>query len=405
MTLLSPSRPPGRSPVSRSLAWPIGLAVAGFLGLCVLLWPPTSLQFDLRVYAAAAGDFLDGADIYQSHLAHPEIGMAFTYPPFAAILFAPLALVGTSAGRIIMVLVCGLSTLAIGPVSLRAVRPNLPIARLRVLGLAIGAAGIAFEPMRSTFGYGQINILLMLMLLVDLLGYLPPRYRGVLVGIATGIKLTPGIFLIFLLVTRRYREAATAAAATVATMVIGFVAMPSESIKFWGQLIFDPGRPGASHFISNQSMRGVVARLTAGSGGPLWILFSLAAAIAGMYAARRAYNAGERFEAILLAGATGLLVSPISWTGHWVWALPICVLLWSRLLPGARVELSARAKPAIAVLAAAWTVTTTLGLPWFAPYFGDREYTHQGLDLFLGNSYPIVAIAFIATAFATRQRA
>lgn len=391
MTLLSPSRPT----TGRSLAWPIGLAVAGFLGLCVVLWPPTSLQFDLRVYAAAAGDFLDGASIYEAHLAHPEIGMAFTYPPFAAILFAPYALVGTSAGRILTVLLCGLTTLAVGLVSLRAVRPSL--AQVRVLGLAIGAAGIAFEPVRSTFGYGQINILLVLMVLIDLLGYLPPRYRGVLVGIATGIKLTPGIFLIFLLVTRRYREAATAAVATVATMVIGFVAMPSDSIKFWGQLIFDPGRPGASHFISNQSMRGVVARLTAGNGGPLWILFALAAAIVGMYAARRAYNAGERFEAILLAAATGLLVSPISWTGHWVWALPICVLLWSR------VRLSTRAGLISAALAAAWTITMTLGLPWFAPYFGDREYTHHGFDLILGNSYPIVAIAFIATAFAPRR--
>ncbi|WP_328992833.1 glycosyltransferase 87 family protein [Kribbella sp. NBC_01245] len=394
MTLLSPSRPPGRSSVGRSMAWPIGLAVAGFLGVCVLLWPPTSLQFDLRVYAAAAGDFLDGASIYEAHLAHPEIGMAFTYPPFAAILFVPLALAGTGAGRIITVLVCGLSTLAIGLVSLRAVRPELTIARLRVLGLAIGAAGIAFEPIRSTFGYGQINLLLTLMLLVDLLGYLPPRYRGVLVGIATGIKLTPGIFLIFLLVTRRYREAATAAVATVATMLIGFIAMPSDSIKFWGQLIFDPGRPGAKHFISNQSLRGVVARITEGSGGALWVLSTLVAAIVGLYAARRAHDAGERFEAILLAAATGLLVSPISWTGHWVWALPICVLLWSR----------ARAKPVIAVLAAVWTITTTLGLPWFAPYFGDREYTHQGFDLFLGNAYPIVAIAFIATAFAIRRR-
>ncbi|MFC0625778.1 glycosyltransferase 87 family protein [Kribbella deserti] len=394
MTLLTPSRPPRREAASRPTAWPTAVAVAAFVGFCLWNWPPSSLQFDLRVYVAAAGDFLAGLDIYEASVRHPEIGMAFTYPPFAAILFAPLSLVGTGVGRVITVLICAFSTLAIGLVSARAIWPHLPAVRLRTLGLAIGAAGVALEPVRSTFDYGQINLILTAMLLVDLLGYLPSRYRGVLIGIATGIKLTPGIFLIYLVVTRRYREAATAAAATIATMVIGFLAMPAESIKFWFKLIYDPGRPGASHFISNQSLRGMADRLTYGEGALYWLVLALAALVLGMYAARRAYFAGQHLEAILLAACTALLISPISWTAHWVWALPICALLWSRV----------RTTPAIAVLAAGWTVTMAFGLPWYAPYFGDREYTHQGFDVVLGNSYALVAVAFIATSLLTKRR-
>jgi alpha-1,2-mannosyltransferase len=367
---------------------PIRLAVllaALFLAVCVVVWPPSALQYDLRVYVVATRAFLDGGDSYTAHYAFPDdMALGFTYPPFAALVFVPVAVLGTETGRVVMTLVSALSALAIGLLSVRAVRPSWDPRRLVPVGVLCGAAGLALEPVRVTFHLGQINLVLTALLLADLLGFVPRRFRGVLVGVATGIKLTPGIFILFLLVTRRFREAAVACAAFGATVLAGWLAMPEASRRFWGTLIFDPSRPGSTHFISNQSVRGVLARLSDGTiaGGPIWFLLAGSIGWFGLSVARRAYLNGGRLEPIVLTAATGLLVSPISWTGHWTWALPVCVLLWSR-------------RNAFWV-AGTWTVATALGLPWFAPHLGDREYTHHGFDLMLGNAYILAALALLA---------
>jgi alpha-1,2-mannosyltransferase len=131
--------------------------------------------------------------------------------------------------------------------------------------------------------------------------------------------------------------------------------------------------------------------------------------VVGFLASRRAYDCGYRLESILLTALTGLLVSPISWTGHWVWALPICTLLWFRTIEAARAARSLerwrRRAGVLAALAVVWTVTVAAGLPWHAPYLGDREYTHRGFDLFLGNSYAICgAAALLLGAYEFRRR-
>lgn len=381
----------------------LAAAAVLFLAFCVWNWPPNSLQYDLRVYVVAARAFLHGEDIYTAHHAFPDdMALGFTYPPFAALVFAPIALLGTGAGRVVMSLVSASCLLIIGLVTVRAIRPSWSWQRTAAVGLGVGMAGIALEPVRSSFDLGQINLILLALLLVDLLGHLPHRFRGVLVGVATGIKLTPGIFIIYLLVTRRFREAAVASVATVGTMVAGAVAMPDASRQFWSHYIFDPSRPGATHFISNQAWRGVFARLAGGIDGiaPAWVLAVALTCTVGFLAARRAYDAGYRLESIILAALTGVLVSPISWTGHWVWALPICVLLWFRV-----VEAAGHRRRVLAGLATLWTVTTAFGLPWHSPYLGDKEYTHRGFDLFLGNSYAVCAVAsLLLAAYAFRRR-
>lgn len=375
------------------------VAVVAFLGLCLMLWPPSALRYDLRVYVVATEAFLRGGDIYTAHHAYPDdMALGFTYPPFAALAFVPFAFIGTEAGRVLMTVVSALSLLAIGLLTVHALRSRWSRTRTLTIGLVCGAAGLALEPVRVSFHLGQINLILTALLLTDLLGHTPRRFRGALVGIATGIKLTPGIFIVFLLVTRRYREAAIASATTMATILAGWLVMPRASTQFWFGLIFDPSRPGAPHFISNQAIRGVFARLSAGTvtSGPYWIAAVAVVAWLGLYAARRAHDRGLHLEAIVLTATTGLLVSPISWTGHWVWALPTCALLWSWTFR--------TASTALFILTAAWTVTVVFGLPWHAPYLEDREYTHQGTDLLVGNSYTLAAIALLTAALWTLRR-
>jgi alpha-1,2-mannosyltransferase len=213
--------------------------------------------------------------------------------------------------------------------------------------------------------------------------------------VATGIKLTPGIFIVYLLVTRRYREAATAAAATVGTMVAGAIAMPEASRHFWGVYMFDPSRPGATHFISNQAWRGVFARVAGGIDGiaPYWLLAVVLTCTLGFLAVRRAYEQGFVLESVLLAAVVGLLVSPISWTGHWVWALPICAVLVHHAL-----QARSTRRGVLAGVALAWVVTMAFGLPWHSPHLGDKEYTHHGFQLVVGNSYALCGVAVLGLA-------
>ncbi|MEV6284216.1 glycosyltransferase 87 family protein [Kribbella sp. NPDC051770] len=398
MTISPPVRPAVRT---RRPVLPLVAAGIIFLALCLWNWSPISLQYDLRVYVVSAQAFLNGQDIYTAHLAYPkDMALGFTYPPFAALVFAPVALLGTSGGRVLMSLLNASALLVIGMVTLRALRPQWTRYRVAAIGMAVGAAGVALEPVRSTFDLGQVNLILTALLLVDLLGHLPPRFRGVLVGVVTGIKLTPGIFIVYLLVTRRYREAATAAAATVGTMVAGAIAMPDASRQFWGHYIFDPSRPGATHFISNQAWRGVFARINGGIDGiaPYWMLAVAITLALGFFVVRKAYEQGLVVESVLLTSLVGVLVSPISWTGHWVWALPIIAVLTHHAL-----RLRSKAAGGLAL---AWLVTTAFGLPWHTPYLGDKEYTHHGLQLVAGNSYALCAVATIGLAlYGLRRRA
>lgn len=382
----APSRPRTVRPARRGTFL---VAAVAFAGLCLAIWPPHALQYDLRVYVVAARAFLHGQDIYTAHHAFPnDMLLGFTYPPFAALVFAPIAVPGTEIGRAVMTLANAATLLAIGLITTRALRPGWSKARVMAVGLAVGAAGLALEPVRSTFALGQVNLFLLALVLVDLLRYVPSRGRGVLVGIATGIKLTPGIFIVYLLVARRYREAMVASVATGATILVGALAMPDGSRQFWGHYLLDPSRPGATHFVSNQAWRGVFARIAGGVDGigPAWIVAVGITLAIGYAAVRRACAQGDLLGSILLAAVVGLLVSPISWTGHWVWALPIGTLLWFR---------TARAngprRTILGALAALWTITVTIGLPWHAPHLGDREYTHHGFQLFLGNSYAVCA--------------
>lgn len=377
---------------TRNLLPYFALAAVAIVALCVAIWPPSSSMSDLRVYYAAAKGFVDGEDIYTIHHKYPGMGLGFTYPPFAAMIMAPLA-IGQHFARVLMTVLSAVSLMTIAFVTVRAVRPQWSRDRALTAGLIFATLGLALEPVRSTFGMGQINLVLLALLLVDLLGHTPKRFRGVLIGVATGIKLTPGIFIVFLLVTKRFREAAVATAATAGTLLLGYLVMPGPTVDFWTRYIFDPGRPGPAHYISNQSIRGAIARITHGSTmtAPLWLLGAMIIGTAGLLIARRLYAAGRPLDALVATGLTGLLVSPISWSNHWVWALPAVAVVWTW----------AGRSTAMKVFAGAWTVVFLAGLPWLAPWAHDQEFHHTFPQALVGNSYAIAAIAFLATSLTT----
>ncbi|MFD7161523.1 glycosyltransferase 87 family protein [Kribbella sp. NPDC059898] len=351
--------------------------------LCLLLWHPWNATMgDLRVYHAAARAFVHGQDIYTI----PGLGLGFTYPPFAALLFAPFAL-GAGFARVLITLASAASLLVIGWTTARALRWG-PLA-----AVGIAFAALAFEPVWSTFGLGQINLVLLALLMPALVGR--TRFRGVLIGVATGIKLTPGIFILYLLMTRRFREAAIACGTTAGTLLLAYVVMPRATIDFWTKYVFDPSRPGPPHYISNQSLHGAIARLSGNSAVPLWLLTATVVGVAGLLIARRLHDRGLEFDAVVVTALTGLLVSPISWTGHWVWIVPATALAWSRC-------------SAVLSWRTAWAVVLTAvfvtGLPWWLPFAHDQEFHYNAVQTVVANAYLLCAVGLIGQALNSDAR-
>ncbi|MDG4769854.1 glycosyltransferase 87 family protein [Solwaraspora sp. WMMD792] len=332
----------------------LAVVVAGFLAVAA----ERHGFFDLKVYYGAMHHWLrDGGQLYDHMKPFSQYG--FTYPPFAALVMSPMAVLPWHLAIVVSV------TLAVVTSALVLWWLVDPISRregwTRWFAFAVaGCLVAAYEPMRETVNFGQVNTLLLVLVAADLLWLVaagspvPARWRrfaGVGVGLATAIKLTPGIFIVYLLVTRRWRAAVTAAGtATVATLVAAAVA-PDASREFWTQALWNTDRVGALDFVSNQSLRGVVARID-----PLhpstvaWLVLVLVTLIWWAWRCRRAVAAGDEATGLALTGVVGCLVSPVTWVHHLVWLLPALILLVDNGLAAARGSRRRRALLGFAVV-------------------------------------------------------
>ncbi|HLI56207.1 MAG TPA: glycosyltransferase 87 family protein, partial [Actinomycetota bacterium] len=238
--------------------------------------------------------------------------------------------------------------------------------------------------------------------LIDLCQPDDRRWKGLGIGLAAAIKLTPGIFIAFLLLTRRWRAAAVASGTFAGAVLLGFAVLPSASAKYWfGRLFLDSQRVGGVSYVSNQSLNGVLVRLLHGVNAavPWWLVASVAVGAAGLLLSVWASRAGEELLAVTLCALTGLLVSPISWSHHWVWvALGIVVAIDFAYFRGYR---------------AAWVLLVgLLGLfasgpvllIWKVPNSNNREYHWHGWQLLIGNAYVIIGLALLAVAYAGLRR-
>lgn len=243
------------------------------------------------------------------------------------------------------------------------------------------------QPVRSTLGYGQVNVLLMALVALDCLSAGVRWPRGALVGIAAAVKLTPGAFALYFLLRRDYRAAATAAAAFAVSTGAGFLLAPGDSARYWTAVVIQTGRPGSPVYAANQSIQGVLARAGldphTAAGGALWLALSalvLALACRGM---RRALARSADAWALSLNAFAALLISPISWSHHWVWG-ETAVLTLAVLGSGSgRRAWLAAAGCGLAVFAAA--------PQWWFPSGAQRELGWAARQQVLGSSYVIVA--------------
>lgn len=297
----------------------------------------TRYSLDLHVYRSAAAALLGGHNPY--HEVFTKHHLPFTYPPFALLVFLPLSLGSDVLIEVTWWLVNAVCTFAIVYFLMsRTSRVERPLAIYRSLLIA-PVFCIALEPIRSNLDYGQINAVLFLAILYDLFGVRPSR-RGVLVGLAAAVKLTPAIFIIYFIVSRDGRATVRSAAAFIAATALGFLVLPSQSFDYWTSEVFRPGRTGPIGSPVNQSLYGLMHRWPFTPFHVAVWLGAVAMAVAAGSLLARSLIQRQQFVATAVAlGLTGELVSPVSWTHHWIWimALPILVATMPRVRTAATI--------------------------------------------------------------------
>ncbi|TDO37846.1 alpha-1,2-mannosyltransferase [Paractinoplanes brasiliensis] len=255
----------------------------------------------------------------------PNTPYGFTYPPFAGLVMAPMAFLPFGAVVVIAVVATVLTTALLiwwfaGDLIRRQARPVW-----FAYGIAVCLA-ISFEPVRETITFGQVNTLLLTLVAGDMLLGLSRgrKWAGVGIGLATAIKLTPGIFIVYLLVTRRWRAAATASGTAAGATLLAAAIFPDESREFWTSALWDTNRVGVLSYLSNQSERGFLARLPIPQvESRVWlvcVLLTLA-----FWAWRVSRERDDIMGGLALTGVVGCLISPVTWIHHCVWLLPAIV--------------------------------------------------------------------------------
>ncbi len=325
------------------------LAVAGAIAFAVVLgsylaymavhpYSWTLDPVDLGVYRSGGLIVRHVRPWYDPHLAAPLYGwrgyqnlhLKFTYPPFAAVVFAAVSLIPWRVLPGLSVLVNIGALLAALWFTFGGLGYRRGLTRLGAT-LLTAAAVFWTEPVVRTLYLGQVNLVLMALILWDLGQPDTLRsgrsrwWKGAGVGVAAGIKLVPLIFIPYLLLTRRFRAAAVASGAFAATVATGFAVAPADSARWWlGGLFFNGGRTGFVGWEGNQSLRALLTRLAGSVAGaePVWLAVALVTAVAGLACAARLDRAGHPLPGLLACALTGLLVSPISWDHHWVWIVP-----------------------------------------------------------------------------------
>ncbi|MCV7113600.1 DUF2029 domain-containing protein [Mycolicibacterium setense] len=283
---------------------------------------------DLDVYRHGGQQLLDGQPLYATEV--PGGGW-FTYPPFAAIAFIPLALTSFPAAQVIWMAV-SFSALAATIWRCAMFLGYRTDRRLVLLAAAMSVVAVDIEAVRGTLWQGQVNLVLMGLIVWDLTRPPDARLRGWSVGIAAGIKLTAIVFVPYLFLTRQWRAGVTALTTALATVAVTWCVLPTDSTTYWLHAVFETDRIGPLTHPGNFSIGGIMATLAAPAPMPTlwWMLGIGAAAILGFVAAQQAHRTGYPLLAIALIGMLSCTVTPLAWGHHWVWTVPLLVTLVDR---------------------------------------------------------------------------
>ncbi|MFF0573348.1 glycosyltransferase 87 family protein [Streptosporangium saharense] len=326
----------GRPPRPAPWTWlPALLVVLVALAPLVLPWlgnVDDQRLVDLDVYRTGGRELLEGRPVYDFVTPAPQL-LPFTYPPIAAMLATPLAMMSWPLAQWVWTALILLTLAVTVRYAFRPALERLGGWRVPLLLALLTVACAYLMPIRDQFRFGQVDILLVALCLADCVARRPPWPRGVLIGLATAVKLTPGVFLIYLLLTgfgpgarKEQRDAFLMAAFTAALLtVLPFLVIPSDAADFWFGALLDPERLGANAATTNQSVRGMLIRLYLPDQLTSLLWLALVAVIAwyGFRHARRAMLDGHPTTAVALVGLMAVLLSPVAWIHHLAWVVVV----------------------------------------------------------------------------------
>ncbi|MCV7015932.1 glycosyltransferase 87 family protein [Mycolicibacterium madagascariense] len=392
------------------------LAAVGWAGWRLLATTP--YRIDIDVYRMGGRAWLDGTSLYRDGIlfrTEAGLGLPFTYPPLAAAVFAPFAfltLPGASATITVITFALLLVTTVIVLTRLQVWEASAAIPgpawrrRCWLAAAIVAPAAVYLEPIRSNFDFGQINVVLMTLVIADCVPRKTPWPRGLLLGVAIALKLTPAVFLLYFLLRRDRRALLTSVASAVVATGIGFVVAPRDSWVYWTETVHDTDRIGTATYLTNQNIAGTLARLGLGATPRfvIWLVACFAVLALVAWAVRRILRGGDppapdvadstvrageqSVLAVVCVAMFGLVVSPVSWSHHWVWALP--AVLVTGVLAYRYRSVAMGAVSVVGIL-----------LMYFAPIHLMTEHKETSAALWrqmLGGSYVWWALALIAVA-------
>lgn len=368
---------------------------------------------DLLVYRAGGHAVLHQLPIYSPDFADANQspnGLPFTYPPFSGLVFAPFALLPAGAAKAVMLILNVVASGVLFTLIVVAVRGSWDRLRswsafcapmsVRSAAVVVAAAAlfIVSTPVRENLNHGQVNMILAALVALDILLPTTRWPRGVLVGLAVAVKLTPAVFIGYFFVTRQWRALAVSLGTAVAAFALAWLVMPADTVRYFTSTLLDTERIGGLAFASNQSIRGILERIPAvdSVGGVLWLIGVAVVLALAIVAIRVGTTADDPVAALLAAAFIGLLCSPVSWGHHWVWLSAAAVYFLVRW------GTSGGVGNLIAGLAVA---AVTVFAPWsYLPSRDDRERLWSPLEHFLGSSWAIATLVLLVLFALGRPR-
>jgi alpha-1,2-mannosyltransferase len=364
-------------------------------------------RIDIDVYRMGGRAWLDATPLYADGVMFHTRGgldLPFTYPPLAAVAFAPFALLSLDVASVAITLTTLILLVVAVTIVLTGLNvwPDRPgghsgitaepawVRRAWLAAAMVAPAVIYLEPIRSNFDFGQINVVLMTLVIADCVPRRTPWPRGMLLGLAIALKLTPAVFLLYFLLRRDTRALVVTTASAVVATLAGFAFAWRDSLEYWMHTVRNTDRIGTATLNTNQNIAGALARLGLGEGERfvLWTLASFALLAVTVWAARRVLKAGEPVLALICVAMFGLVVSPVSWSHHWVWVLPTLLVTAVLAYRHRHVGLAVVAAAGIALMI--WTPI---------PLMPEHRETAASLwRQLLGGSYAWWAIAVIVVA-------
>jgi alpha-1,2-mannosyltransferase len=380
------------SPGARALLVAVNLAAVTFF---LLSYTRHGVGFapyriDLDVYRIGGRVWLARGDLHGVLPATSNgAELPFSYPPIAAVLLSPLSLLPMAAADTVVTLASVALTALVLRLFLRSATGHR-CGSWWAVGLLLPVA-LFLEPVRNTLNYGQVNIALMALVSADCLPASVRWPRGALVGLAAAVKLTPAAFVLFFLCRGDRRAAATAGVSFAGWSAAGFLLAPHDSVRYWTSVVFQTGRPGSLLYAANQSIMGVLARAGLAPRTPTatdaWLALSAVVLTLAWRGMRHALVASADAWALSLNAFAALLISPVSWSHHWVWAAPALLVLAVRGLRSRHRGTLGGVAAGLAVFAAA--------PQWWFPSGGNRELHWAAWQQVAGGCYAILAVVVL----------